>query len=113
MVRPTRIACLVIVAMLAASGRAHGQATPAPLTAPIETARHGMVASQERLATRIGVEVLEKGGNAVDAAVAIGFALAVTHPTAGNIGGGGFMLVHLAARHEVDEHEPAAADIAG
>ena len=57
-------------------------------------ARSGMVASQEALATRIGVAILRDGGNAVDAAVAVGFALAVTLPRAGNLGGGGFMLVH-------------------
>ena len=51
-------------------------------------ARHGMVSSQEATATDIGVEILKKGGNAVDAAVAVGFALAVTLPRAGNIGGG-------------------------
>lgn len=55
--------------------------------------RHGMVASVEAHATRAGVRVLEQGGNAVDAAVAVGYALAVTHPSAGNVGGGGFMLV--------------------
>ena len=55
-----------------------------------------MVVAQEPLAADAGVEVLKKGGNAIDAAVAIGFALAVTHPSAGNIGGGGFMLVRLA-----------------
>ncbi|MCK8045573.1 gamma-glutamyltransferase [Shewanella sp. 1CM18E] len=59
-------------------------------------AKHGMVSSQEALATQAGVEILKQGGNAVDAAVAVGFALAVTLPRAGNIGGGGFMLVHLA-----------------
>ena len=59
-------------------------------------ARHGMVVTQEPLATDVGVSVLKNGGNAVDAAVAIAFALAVTHPSAGNIGGGGFMLVRLA-----------------
>ncbi|ABL99773.1 gamma-glutamyltransferase [Shewanella amazonensis] len=58
--------------------------------------KYGMVSSQEALATRIGVDILKKGGNAVDAAVAVGFALAVTLPRAGNLGGGGFMLVHLA-----------------
>jgi gamma-glutamyltranspeptidase/glutathione hydrolase len=55
-----------------------------------------MVVTAERHATEAGVAVLEAGGNAVDAAVAVGFALAVTHPAAGNIGGGGFMLVRLA-----------------
>jgi gamma-glutamyltranspeptidase / glutathione hydrolase len=72
----------------------------------------GMVSSQEALATRIGVEILEQGGNAVDAAVAVGFALAVTLPRAGNIGGGGFMIVHRADRGEtkaVDFRETAPA----
>ena len=59
-------------------------------------ARHGMVSTQEATATGIGVDILEKGGNAVDAAVAVGFALAVTLPRAGAIGGGGFMMVHIA-----------------
>ena len=75
------------------------QAQAAGPAAPV-MARHGIVASQEARATHIGVAVLEKGGNAVDAAVAVGFALAVTHPQAGNIGGGGFMVIHLAGRNE-------------
>src|SRR5436853_1731810 len=58
-------------------------------------ARHGMVVSREKHATIVGVDVLKSGGNAIDAAVAVGFALAVTHPSAGNIGGGGFMLLRL------------------
>ncbi|WP_024540028.1 gamma-glutamyltransferase [Comamonas badia] len=57
-------------------------------------ARHGMVASEQALATRIGLDMLKNGGNAVDAAVAVGFALAVALPNAGNLGGGGFMVVH-------------------
>ncbi len=59
-------------------------------------ARHGMVVADEPLAADVGVAVLKSGGNAVDAAVAVGFALAVTHPFAGNLGGGGFMLVRFA-----------------
>ena len=58
--------------------------------------RHGMVATREAHATDIGLAVLESGGNAIDAAVAVGFALAVTHPAAGNIGGGGFLLARFA-----------------
>lgn len=76
---------------------------------------NGMVASQQALATEAGVAVLREGGNAVDAAVTVGFALAVTLPRAGNLGGGGFMLIHLAETAEtvaVDYREtaPAAAD---
>jgi gamma-glutamyltranspeptidase/glutathione hydrolase len=59
-------------------------------------ARKAMVVAQEDLAAEVGVSVLRSGGNAVDAAVAVGFALAVTHPFAGNIGGGGFMLIRMA-----------------
>ena len=60
---------------------------------PVE-AKNGMVATEQELATQIGVDILKAGGNAVDAAVAVGFALAVALPNAGNIGGGGFMMVH-------------------
>jgi gamma-glutamyltranspeptidase / glutathione hydrolase len=64
-------------------------------------ARDGMVVAQEARAARIGVDVLEKGGNAVDAAVAVGFAMAVTYPRAGNIGGGGFMMIHRASGEDI------------
>jgi len=77
-------------------------------------ARHGMVAAQEKRAARVGADILAKGGNAVDAAVAVAFALAVTHPQAGNLGGGGFMLIHLAGRNEtvaLDYREAAPSAI--
>lgn len=61
-----------------------------------QVGRNGMVVGPERLASEIGYAILQQGGNAVDAAVATGFALAVTYPRAGNLGGGGFMLIHLA-----------------
>ncbi|MEN5017235.1 gamma-glutamyltransferase [Erwinia sp. Eh17-17] len=60
-------------------------------------AQHGMVSSVDATATAVGVKILEQGGNAVDAAVAVGYALAVTHPQAGNLGGGGFMLLRTAS----------------
>src|SRR5436305_8157746 len=111
---------IAAAALLAAVSVAGAQPAP-PAQAPIlanaarflpVVAKHGMVASQEKRATHVGVEVLKAGGNAVDAAVAVGFALAVTHPQAGNIGGGGFMLVHLSGRNEtvaIDYRETAPA----
>ncbi|MGE3164762.1 MAG: gamma-glutamyltransferase [Planctomycetota bacterium] len=82
--------------------------------APIE-ARHGMVVAAEPLAAAAGVAMLERGGNAIDAAVATGFALAVTYPVAGNLGGGGFLVAHLnlpdgaATRVALDFRETAPA----
>src|ERR1700737_1388023 len=75
-------------------------------------AEHGMVVAQEKIAARIGADVLRRGGNAIDAAGATGFAMAVTYPRAGNIGGGGFMIIHSADRHEdvaIDYRETAPA----
>ena len=63
--------------------------------------KSGMVVSQNNLSSDIGIEILNKGGNAVDAAVAVGFSLAITLPRAGNLGGGGFMLVYLKERDEI------------
>ncbi len=79
-----------------------GVAAPPPVSYGVEVdvhhpvvAEHGMVSSQDAAATRVGVEILKQGGNAVDAAVAVSYALAVTHPQAGNIGGGGFMMLRM------------------
>src|SRR5580704_18061498 len=72
-----------------------GLCTSADAREPVR-ARHAMVGAQEPLAAEVGVQVRRDGGNAVDAAIAVGFALAVTHPYAGNLGGGGFMLIRLA-----------------
>ena len=63
--------------------------------APV-AAENGMVVTAQHLATEVGVDVLRRGGNAVDAAIAVGYALAVVYPAAGNLGGGGFMTVQLA-----------------
>ncbi|MGL4286846.1 MAG: gamma-glutamyltransferase [Phreatobacter sp.] len=113
---------LVVLVSILVSSAALAQPPAPPAVVPnwpiiSETARvhpaiapNGMVTSQEAQATRVGVAVLARGGNAVDAAVAVGFALAVTLPRAGNLGGGGFMLVHLADRNEtiaIDYREAA------
>jgi len=79
------------LAALACAGSARAASKPA-----LEAA-HGMVVSAQHLASDVGVEILKAGGNAVDAAVAVGYAEAVTNPCCGNIGGGGFMVIHLAS----------------
>ena len=85
---------------------------PAADTIHPVTAAHGMVVAQEKLSAHIGRDVLAQGGNAVDAAVATGFAMAVSYPRAGNIGGGGFMVIHLADGNKdiaIDYRETAPA----
>src|SRR6516164_7690616 len=98
-------------------------ALAALLTAPTSArplaaveAEHGMVVSAHRLASEVGECILEAGGNAVDAAVGVGYALAVVDPCCGNIGGGGFMIVHLKDGRDTfinfRETAPAAATAA-
>ncbi|WP_260735342.1 gamma-glutamyltransferase [Tunturiibacter lichenicola] len=84
--------------------------TPSPSDQPVRT-QHAMVVTIHHDATDAGVEILKQGGNAVDAAVAVGFALAVVYPAAGNIGGGGFMLIrdHSGKTHFIDYREKAPA----
>jgi gamma-glutamyltranspeptidase/glutathione hydrolase len=97
----------------AAQEQLRGSYTP-PAAGTFHAARaeHGMVVAQEKIAAQIGADVLKRGGNAVDAAVATGFAMAVTYPRAGNLGGGGFMVIHSAEHHEdaaIDYRETAPA----
>lgn len=110
-------ASLLLIALAALMAAQIAAQTPAPSApvGPVHT-QHAMVVSVHHDATDAGVEVLREGGNAVDAAVAVGFALAVVHPIAGNIGGGGFMLIRPSSRklahgepHFLDYREKAPA----
>ena len=102
MMKPTFLRWVALAALMAGgtfSVAANPPAAP-PVSYGVEEdvfhpvrATHGMVASVDALATRVGADILRQGGNAVDAAVAVGYALAVTHPQAGNLGGGGFMML--------------------
>jgi gamma-glutamyltranspeptidase / glutathione hydrolase len=100
---PLRSIASLIVMLLAARGSLAGGGLH-----PVH-AEHGMVVSVHELASQAGVEMMKAGGNAIDAAVATGFALAVVYPEAGNLGGGGFMLVRLhdGATHFIDFRETA------
>jgi gamma-glutamyltranspeptidase/glutathione hydrolase len=104
------IRALAFIAALLVSALVSAQTPAIPPATPV-LAHNGMVVAQESRAARIGVDILESGGNAVDAAVAVGFALAVSYPRAGNIGGGGFMLIHLASGKDtaIDYRETAPA----
>jgi gamma-glutamyltranspeptidase / glutathione hydrolase len=104
---------VAFVVPASAQERGRGPYTPAAAdTIHSITAEHGMVVAQEKISARVGADILKQGGNAVDAAVATGFAMAVTYPRAGNIGGGGFMVIHLRERGEdiaIDYRETAPA----
>jgi gamma-glutamyltranspeptidase/glutathione hydrolase len=110
--RSFRKAAFALIFLLASPLLAHGENSQIPATQAV-IASNGMVAAQEAIAARIGAEILQKGGNAIDAAVAAGFAMAVTYPRAGNIGGGGFMVIHLANGQDttIDYRETAPAAI--
>jgi gamma-glutamyltranspeptidase/glutathione hydrolase len=104
---------LIAVTGLTSTAQQRQRETYVPTeTAHAVAAQHGMVVAQEKISARIGADILRRGGNAVDAAVATGFAMAVTYPRAGNIGGGGFMIIHSAERGEdvaIDYRETAPA----
>jgi gamma-glutamyltranspeptidase/glutathione hydrolase len=100
MIKPTFLCRVALAALLAGSCFSAVSAPPPPVSYGVEEdvfhpvrAQQGMVASVDAMATQVGVDILREGGNAVDAAVAVGYALAVTHPQAGNLGGGGFMML--------------------
>ena len=105
------IVCALILLPLTACSRGKSSVPSEPAPGPAFS-KNGMVATQEAIATKVGVQILKQGGNAVDAAVAIGFTMAVTLPQAGNLGGGGFMIAHIAKTGEtvaIDYREMAPA----
>ncbi|MDO9296594.1 gamma-glutamyltransferase [Bradyrhizobium sp.] len=109
--RRTLLAAIALVVVLVVPAGAQERRAYIPTgAAHAVSAKQGMVVAQEKIGARIGADILRQGGNAVDAAVATGFALAVTYPRAGNIGGGGFMIIHSAERREdvaIDYRETA------
>ena len=102
--RLRQLSWAILMSFTVVQGAAAAPASAPPISYGVDSdtfhpvkAQHGMVASVDAMATQVGVDILRQGGNAVDAAIAVGFALAVTHPQAGNLGGGGFMLLRTAS----------------
>lgn len=102
--RLRQLSWAMLMSFTVVQGAAAAPASAPPISYGVDSdtfhpvkAQQGMVASVDAMATQVGVDILRQGGNAVDAAIAVGFALAVTHPQAGNLGGGGFMLLRTAS----------------